>query len=71
MLRTFDDPRKERQHRALQRALRERGVKIYHCQDCGYIFLGSTSKPPKRCANRACRAPAQGRKRMPAEEVVD
>lgn len=66
MLRTFDDLRKERQHRALRRALRARGAAIYCCDDCEYVWIASVDQKPKRCANRECRAPAQGWKRPAA-----
>lgn len=49
--------------KALRRALRAAGTEIYHCMDCGNIWLGSAKETPIRCSNRECRAWANSPKR--------
>lgn len=40
----------------LRDALQAAGAAIYHCLDCGNIWLSEAAEKPVRCSNRECRA---------------
>jgi hypothetical protein len=47
----------------LRRVLRARGEEIYHCLDCGHVWIASALESPARCSQRHCRAWADYSKR--------